>query len=530
MSLAADIFLTAAENDRLNVFHLVKSFLEQTYILARNDREVNDQLPRDYTTVNLREIAKSMDKTYGSVYNSYLQIFEDFKNITGKEELTSNDVFNHKSDLYRFYLMTNSYSYKFIKISLRDEHVTLNEFLEENKISKATAMRHFKSLRLHLKKYGIRMVYDEIGFVGDEQLIRLATTTLIWNGTNGIVWPFVMIDHDTIDELYQQIKRDFGIGEINQATSELFRYYIAVSIERILGNHIVDDNETLKLLRFPFPSTIKQFLENHNEGVLKDHPDLVELTESASLYLTMNILPFKYESIQPIDFLLKSIKHYNNSIYRFVEDFIDILPNEVVDKIGLSIIEKKTLRLNLAQTMVGVLATKSRYPVILDDFLGDEGFFLQDEDPATKKKVESSLEHLIYSHPETEFKKYIDIISYAFYQIIRRLNTFLKVNTKVNIALNIPVNTSSYTDIYNFISGMRIVNIQNYTDSGPDTDMLISSVKTPDDFDEKFPKAIVVKFGEKYSAAEYGMLTVLLMRIWSQKIQQQKKDALTSTN
>lgn len=517
MSLATDIFLTTAESDRLNVFNVIKSYLDQTYILSRSSQEITGLEKHDYTTVNLREIAKTMNKTYGSVYNSYLQIFEDFKKITGKEKLSSNDVFNYKGDMYRFYLMTNSYSYKFIKISLRNEHISLDEFLEQNEISKATAMRHFKPLRTHLKKYGVRMVYDEIGFVGDEQMIRFATTALLWRGTNGIVWPFVMIDHDTIDELYQQVKRDFGMGEINQATSELFRYYIAVAIERILGNHRVDDNETLKVLRFPFPSTIKKFLDAHEDEILNAHPELVELTESAALYLVMNTLPFKYESVEPIDFLLKSIKHYNHDIYKFVEEFLDLLPNETVDKFSLSIIEKKTLRLNLSQTMVGVITAKKHYPVILDDFLGNEGFFLRDESSDVKKMVRAALDHVLFNNPKSEFAQYIDIIDYAFYQIIRRLSTFMKVNTNVNITMNIPVNSSVYTDIYNFVNAMKIVTLQNYTDAGADTDILISSVQASDDTIMQFPNAIFFKVNEEFRPADFGMLTVLIMRVWGQK-------------
>lgn len=518
MDLATEIFLTSAEQERFILFSTIKDYLVRIYIIKNQDQALRDNFSRDYTAVNLREIAKTTGKTYGSVYNTYLQIVEDFKVILSDDDPKEKDIFNYKTDLYRFYLMANSYSYKFLKISLKNQKQSLDDFLEQNNISKATAMRHFKPLRQHLKKYGVRMVYDQIGFAGDELLIRLAVTNLLWIGTNGVTWPFILINHETVDHLFKQIMNDFGFKETNQATSELFRYYIAVALERIIGNHLVDDNETLRLLRFPFPSTIKRFLEETNNDVLREHPPLVELTESASLYLTLNILPFKYETIEPIDFLLKSIKHYNSDIYDFVEGFLDLLPTEMLDQFNLSILDKKMFKLNLVQIVIGVLTVKDHYRVVIDDFCGNESFYSIDEPKNLKVVVDTAFEHMQRNNTQLDVGENIDIVQHGFYQIIRRLSAFVRINSTVKVAINAPVNTAAYDDLYNFLKGIRMVEIQLFEDIDETTDIIATTISRKEDFQPKAPNAIVVRVDDPMTDVVFGLFTIMIYRTWGFKL------------
>lgn len=524
MDLATEVFLTSAEQERFTLFSIIKSYLERVYIFKNQDQPLRDTFERDYTAVNLREIAKITGKTYGSVYNTYLQIIEDFKNIFVEDDPKESEIFNYEADLYRFYLMTNSYSYKFIKISLKDEHTSLDEFLKQNDISKATAMRHFKPLRQHLKRYGVRMVYDQIGFTGDEVLIRLAVTNLLWIGTNGITWPFILINHDTVDRLFKQIMRDFGFDETNHATSELFRYYVAVALERILGGHLVEDNETLRLLRFPFPSTIKRFLDETDNDLLKDHPPLVELAESASLYLILNGLPFKYESIQPIDFLLKSIKHYNSNIYDFVDDFINLLPPELLDQFNMSILEKKQFKLNLAQVVIGVITFKELYQVVIDDFFGNESFYAIDEQKNLKEIVDQSFDQLVRDKNEFELDK-LNVVKYGFYQILRRMSVFVKFNTTVKVAINAPVNTAAYDDMYNFLQSIRFVELQKFMDIDETTDVIATTISRREEFQPKAPNAIITHVDDPLTDVTFGLLTILIFRTWRHKLTGQGPDS-----
>jgi Transcriptional antiterminator len=136
--------------------------------------------------INLRKAAYQMNKSYGSVYNTFLGIQEDFKKILKKDKYNTEEMFGVTRDAYHAYLTTNSDGYLFLDAIVKDKESSFKHFYETLESSKATVLRHLKPMRGYLKRFGVRIAYEPMRFVGDEESIRLAIAALYWNCYTGI--------------------------------------------------------------------------------------------------------------------------------------------------------------------------------------------------------------------------------------------------------------------------------------------------------------------------------------------------------
>lgn len=518
MDISTDAFLSTAEADRLSLFKIIKERVHRINVLTQSDTEKEEEIP-EISSVNLRDVAKNMDKNYGSIYNSYTQIIDDFKKILDMNNPTDNDIFTYDTDRYLYYLTSNSLSFKFIRATLLGEKISLDEFLDINSVSKATAMRHFKPMRMHLKTYGVRMVYGTIGFVGDELLIRLALTSLLWAATNGTAWPFSSVDYQEIDDFFHHAIRDFGFTEINPATSELFRYFITVSLLRVSKGYILEHDARFDLIDFPYPPIVKNFFNEAKGRAFQEAPDFPELVEAAGLYITLNILPFNHENIKSVDFLLKSFKHYAPSIYGFVEDFMRELPPDMVNDFNLSVIEKRTLKLNLNRVFAGVQALGKYYLAVMADFYDEGSIFIESQDKKTEDVVIEAIDRLKrYGDAKELSQSEESLIIEVFYQVLKRQSSYNRGNSQVNVAINATTNSSSYTDLYSFLKNFDFVNLQKFADIDETTDVIVSGNANTELDNEPTTKAVAVRVDSPISSSDLGIITVLLVRIWRNKV------------
>ncbi|WP_201780322.1 helix-turn-helix domain-containing protein, partial [Latilactobacillus fuchuensis] len=163
--------------------------------LSRNNNPLVDD-------VNLKQVATLLNRNYGSLYNMYMSIVDDLKKIVGQDTEETQLLFSVPSDVYHFSLVSKSDVYDFVKILLTGEEMGFQTFWEDHNSSKATVLRHLKSLRDFIRSFDVRIFYDPIRLEGDESTIRLILIMLFWMATDGHSWPFEAIDRDDALEAF----------------------------------------------------------------------------------------------------------------------------------------------------------------------------------------------------------------------------------------------------------------------------------------------------------------------------------------
>lgn len=181
MNASESIFLTQAENDKYALLmEIVGLKRDELPVKKRIELSRNNQpLVED---VNLKQVAILLNRSYGSLYNMYMSIIGDLKEIIGPDVDDIKTLFSVPTDAYHYLLVNKSEAFDFIKILLKGETVTFQEFWEAHDTSKATALRHLKGVRDLIRSFDIRMYYDPLRLEGDENKIRLVLTMLLLDG------------------------------------------------------------------------------------------------------------------------------------------------------------------------------------------------------------------------------------------------------------------------------------------------------------------------------------------------------------
>ncbi len=112
------IFLTAGENDKygflLDIASLKRDELpvKKRIALSRKNKPLVDD-------VNLKQVAALLNRTYGSLYNTYMSIVADLKEVVGEDTEDVQKLFSVPLDAYHYHLVNQSDVFDFVNILLR---------------------------------------------------------------------------------------------------------------------------------------------------------------------------------------------------------------------------------------------------------------------------------------------------------------------------------------------------------------------------------------------------------------------------
>lgn len=260
MNASESIFLTQAENDKYALLmEIVGLKRDELPVKKRIELSRNNQpLVED---VNLKQVAMLLNRSYGSLYNMYMSIIGDLKEIIGPDVDDIKTLFSVPTDAYHYLLVNKSEAFNFIKILLKGETVTFQEFWEAHDTSKATALRHLKGVRDLIRSFDIRMYYDPLRLKGDENKIRLVLTMLFWMATEGHTWPFEDVKRDDALKAFDVAIDRFQLEKTNILTRELGAYSIVVTYFRLLQGHTVSTELDGDFICYPVPNMVSEYLK-----------------------------------------------------------------------------------------------------------------------------------------------------------------------------------------------------------------------------------------------------------------------------
>ncbi|MGR3741252.1 helix-turn-helix domain-containing protein [Companilactobacillus sp. DQM5] len=511
MEKSNDLFLTSSDSEKLSLF--IKIAQIKVREMADTDR-LSTYRALDYKIeeVNLRQIAILLKKSYGSIYNTYLGILNDMEEILGKKNPSISEIFNVDPDKYHFYLVKNSHPYKFIMNCIINEKCSsFQTFYEEENSSKATVLRHLKPIRTIMKKFNLRLTYEPIKIIGDEKMVRLGLTGLIWNATRGYEWPFKNISHDRCLDFVEYALNEFNIPVPDKTTLEFYATFVAINTNNTSrGRVITNDDLSIVLLRYPYPNVVKNYLEARNEKSPLNSEQ--ELLESAHYYLYITCMPtFMPQDDEAINRVLKLFRKSNPDVYNFVEEIISKFPLDLQDAMDYDDNAMKQFKNNFIASTVASVAFKGNYMGLSDFYLNYQLSMSKLDYPELKKMTLDTVQQVAMRDEFQIFSNDTVNIAEGMYDLISRRVILNRVENRVQVFVGMERFFMIHSDLMQMLESIPFVDI---TEEIENADLVIAESEKliPNGINEK---AFMFQWVYGGLEGQYGELYSLIHEIWT---------------
>ncbi|WP_334330324.1 helix-turn-helix domain-containing protein [Companilactobacillus sp. HBUAS59699] len=524
-----DLFLSKSEIEKIQLFNKIK--LIRTTQLASADL-IGTYRNRNIVVkdINLRKAAYQMNKSYGSVYNTFLGIQEDFYDILGKKDYSVEEMFAVTRDGYHAYLTTKSDGYLFLDAIVKGKETSFKQFYTDLNSSKATVLRHLKPVRGYLKRFGVRIAYEPMRFVGDEEAIRLAIAALYWNATRGVVWPFEDFTKETAFKVVDIALDKYRMKPTNQITKLFYAYVVMAHLYRIIDGNHMQNMDALNVINYPFPNIFEgasAMLEGDTgspkvrelkRAIKEDVSYEEQMFQSADFYILLMCVPTTFEvSDEYLQSVSKQLVRYNPLFANFIDDFLELIPIDVEQAISdMALSHKEFLRYkyNLTTCIIGVLALDRNYIEILNLYSGFGDAISKINDENLESKISSTVQHLMLRDKYNSLKGKSKAISEAIYAIAYRFFSLYNKNIQVKIYLELESFFLVYSDLSVTLQSLPYAKIV----SDPrDADIIVTanSDNLPDDQMRK--DVCIYRWMYNGVDGQMGGLLNLIYKIWTEE-------------
>ena len=257
-------------------------------------------------------------------------------------------------DEYRLHLLKSSLSFQFMQTLLLKPTIGLENFLQQNYISRATISRRMQPMIKYLAKYQLKINFQKFRIEGNEIAIRLAFFYFFWLGYRNLFWPFDVAKEkaSTYGELFLQdspLSRDF----VSRLETSI---YSGVALTRMLQQRFAEYEPALDFMLEDNPECDLCAFENtfdlspeHSKG------------ELASIYFLMNFIPIYEDPADPA--LEKSIQTFTrkaNPVWDLVESFRCFVIDEL--HVHMETGTKKMMMANLANIILAFYVFRGPFP------------------------------------------------------------------------------------------------------------------------------------------------------------------------
>lgn len=522
MNRSDSIFLTQAENDKYGLLLDIASLkrdelpVKKRIALSQKNKPLIDD-------VNLKQVATLLNRTYGSLYKTYMSIIADLKEIVGEDTEDTQTLFSVPLDAYHYHLVDQSDVFDFVNILLKGETVTFEQFWESHGISKATALRHLKGVRDLIRSFDIRVYYDPIRLEGDENKIRLVLIILFWLATDGHTWPFKEIDRVDALEAFDLALDRFQLAKPNILTRELGAYLIVIMYYRIIQRHYIQGPVEENLLRYPVPNMIKAYIKQPFIGpavIIKNA--LAQMTteeamaESFKLYDLMNFGPVLLQGNNRYMPLYNDrYTRYIPKVQKFVMDFIAKVPVDIERHLNLEEADFQALEQTLMANVMTIYMFKKDVMSIMANHLMDDYTRLKDN-PILKQDIEDTVDYLLMDQQLDFISDLRDEMVSGLYNILRQVVQRMAPTIFVKVVVVSEQSFLGYFDLMMSLKNIRYVKASHDDADLADADMIIStsSISLTDKVN---PDAVMFKWNQNADSDHYGRLYGLLRELWLQK-------------
>jgi len=524
-----DLFLSKSEIEKIQLFNKIK--------LIRTDQLTSSDLIGTYRNrdiqvkdINLRKAAYQMNKSYGSVYNTFLGIQDDFKKILQKDKYSTEEMFNVTRDAYHAYLTTNSDGYLFLDAIVKDKENSFKHFYETLESSKATVLRHLKPMRGYLKRFGVRIAYEPMRFVGDEESIRLAIAALYWNATRGYVWPFEDFTEKTAFKVVDIALDKYRLKPTNNITKTFYAYVVMAHLYRILSGNHVQNMDALNVINYPFPNIFESagsMLEGDagskkvrelKRAIKEDVSYEEQMFQSADFYILLMCVPATFEvSEDYLQSVSKQLVRYNPLFANFIDDFLELIPIDVeqtISDMAMSHNEFLRYKYNLTTCIIGVLALDHNYIEILNLYSGFGDAISKLNDEGLESKIYSTVQHLMLRDKYQSLTGKSKQISEAIYAIAYRFFSLYNKNIQVKVYLELESFFLVYSDLSVTLQSLPYAKIVS---DPKDADIIVTANSANPPEDQMNKNVCIYRWMYNGVDGQMGGLLNLIYKIWTEE-------------
>ncbi|WP_099974123.1 helix-turn-helix domain-containing protein [Lactobacillus terrae] len=526
MNSFTDIFLSKSEIEKVQLFTKIKQ-IKINQLASANLIDTYRTRKIEVSDINLRKSAYEMNKSYGSVYNTFLGIQEDFKEIYKKDDVEINDIFQYSSDEYHAYLTTKSDAYLLIEGIVKQRETSFTEFYTKLDSSKATVLRHLKEVREFLKGFGVRIAYEPLRFVGDEESITLAIASLYWNATRGYFWPFDDLREETALKVVELGLEQYRLAAPNEITKKFYSYLIMAHVYRMLDGHISMGQKNLETINYPFPNvfdSIDELLDIKPQSdnvkkvvdIIRNKMTLEEqMSQSAEFYILVICVPSMFDvSDSYIQSVTSQMQKYNPTFFNFTQEFLKLVPydnEEIITKFGLTENSFARYQYNLMSSVAGVMVLGTNYLQCLKLFAGSGDTISKLRDDDLRNNILATVQHLVRKEEYASLRYSYTEIADALYSMAFRFSAMYSPVLKVRVYLELESFFLVYSDLSITLDSLPYVKIVNEPDQA---DVVITSNanQLPDGFRDD---VCIFRWRPDGAQSQMGALLNLIYKIWT---------------
>lgn len=524
-----DLFLSKSEIEKIQLFNKIK--LIRTNQLASADL-IGTYRNRDIRVkdINLRKAAYQMNKSYGSVYNTFLGIQDDFKRILKKDKYSTEEMFAVTRDGYHAYLTTNSDGYLFLDAIVKEKETSFKHFYETLDSSKATVLRHLKPMRGYLKRFGVRIAYEPMRFVGDEESIRLAIAALYWNATRGYVWPFEDFTQKTAFKVVDIALDKYRLKPTNYITKTFYAYVVMAHLYRIIAGNHVQNMDALNVINYPFPNifesagsmlegdTGSEKVKELKRAIKEDVSYEEQMFQSADFYILLMCVPATFEvSEDYLQSVSKQLVRYNPLFANFIDDFLELIPidiEQIISDMAMSHSEFLRYKYNLTTCIIGVLALDHNYIEILNLYSGFGDAISKLNDEGLESKIYSTVQHLMLRDKYQSLNGKSKQISEAIYAIAYRFFSLYNKNIQVKVYLELESFFLVYSDLSVTLQSLPYAKIVS---DPKDADIIVTANSANPPEDQMSKDVCIYRWMYNGVDGQMGGLLNLIYKIWTEE-------------
>lgn len=511
MQKSTDLFLTSSDSEKLNLF--IKITQIKLREMADSDRlSTYRALDYDIDEINLRQVAAVLKRSYGSIYNTYLGILNDMEEILEKKSPTTTEIFNVDPDRYHFYLVKNSHPYKFIMDCIINEKVqSFEEFYTREDSSKATVLRHLKPIRTLMKRFNLRLTYEPIKMIGDEKMIRLGLTGLIWNATRGYEWPFSKTTREESLDFVEFALKEFGVPLPDKTTLEFYATFVAVNTNNMMQGHVITNQDlSIMLLRYPYPNVVKYYRETRKLDV--DITAEQGLLESAHYYLYITCMPtFMPQNDEAVAEVSNLFEQSNPDIYKFVNDVIASFPLDLKKAMKYDDNTMQQFKNNFVAATVASVAFRGNYMGLSAFYLNYQLSMEQLEYPELRHMTLDTVQHVAMRDEYQRFVNDTVNIAEGMYDLISRRVILNREENRVQVFIGMERFFMIHSDLMQMIESIPFVDINENIE---EADLVIAESEKliPAGINENAYRFQWINDGLD---GQYGELYSLIHEIWT---------------
>ncbi|WP_407892537.1 helix-turn-helix domain-containing protein [Lacticaseibacillus sp. N501-2] len=506
---SGDLFLSSSALDRLNLFTTIRQLRLAQMPVAERLAAQKAGVPF-VTEVNLRQVANATGRNYGSIYNIYNDLLGVLGHIAGDAHADLATLFNISDARLRYEMITQTSPFQYMQAALSGADMRFDDFVAPMHLSRMTVMRHLHPLRDLAQVFGIKMLPEHVSFAGEETHLRLLLTTLFWQATNGVIWPFTHIAHSTAKQVVDRIYQTLDCQTPNAASKEISMYYLAVALQRMKAGHILTYDRSKVVLDYPLPSLDLALGHGHIKDF--DLPPMTRLQvmgEANFGFFLMHLQPnFVVSNDTQMQVFIERFRRYAPEVYQLTRGFVSAFP--AWDR-PLSPAEKQLMQANLLAVSASVLTLGVDINQLVAYTFHHE-LAQRQKDPNYERIIRQTLTQVILSQHLESFIDIIDALCDNFYQNLRQFKASFRPQQRVKVLLSLDQSGLADIDLVAMLKQQAIVTLLPPTADPESADLVIQAAALATQ-----PGANLFNWPEHPTPECYGDLYAVLMSLWQQK-------------